>query len=685
MAHEDDLRWLEPPHDKQARAWAREATQASSAALQRSASYPALLDELRRVNADAGQVAPITLTRARAIRLHKSAQQPKGLLQVAAWDGQALGEWRTVLDVGALGGAEGRDLSLHWQPSCLGPDGERCLLMLHEHGGDEAQMREFDLAREDFVVGGFVLPRSRMQVVWVDADTLLLGHTLGDAPRTVSGWPAEALLWRRGSAIADAHCVLRLAAQHALFLPLAAGGKGHAVVAQAIDYSTFAVHVVSTRGDVRRLALPASLKLAFGANADHVFAQLAASAPLGEDEVPADSVVAAALQPASDQHGMPFEVVKRAGDGEVVDAALTFFAVDRLLCLPVRRGLELRLDLAQREQGHWQVRRWIEPQAGVNPEIVGAVQGAAGFSVMRNGFLVPPCQEFVTARGERVLLQAQIPMMDTGPLQVEARHAKSADGQAIDYYLVGPRRSERPVPTLMTGYGAFGISLFPAYFTNGHFGTAFGGATLKLWLERGGALVVPAIRGGGEHGAAWHAAAMRELRQRSYDDFHAVASALTSSGYTTREHLGVFGLSNGGLLAAVAGTQRPDLYGAIVSDVPLADMLRFPELGMGAAWIDEYGDPSDPQAAAWLAAYSPVHNVRRDVAYPPFLITVATSDNRVGPGHARKLAKRLMQAQAQVYFLEPEEGGHGVSDPLQQPEVMAMRAAFFVDRLMGKR
>ncbi len=175
---------------------------------------------------------------------------------------------------------------------------------------------------------------------------------------------------------------------------------------------------------------------------------------------------------------------------------------------------------------------------------------------------------------------------------------------------------------------------------------------------------------------------MRGKRQTSYDDFHAVAQTLIDSGFTDRPHLGVFGMSNGGLLAAVAGTQRPDLYGAIVSDVPLADMLRFPEMGMGAAWVDEYGDPKEPEAAQWLRAYSPVHAVKPGVDYPAFLVTVATTDDKVGPGHARKLAHRLMDVGAHVHYLESEAGGHGVSDPIQRPNLMAMRMSFLIERLM---
>ena len=211
----------------------------------------------------------------------------------------------------------------------------------------------------------------------------------------------------------------------------------------------------------------------------------------------------------------------------------------------------------------------------------------------------------------------------------------------------------------MTGYGAFEVSVVPGYLDSW-----VGGRAFKLWFERGGALVLPAIRGGGERGSAWHRAAMRENRQVSYDDFYTVAESLIANGFTDPRHLGVFGVSNGGLLAAVAGTQRPDLFSAVVSDVPATDMLRFPLMGMGSLWIDEYGDPSDPAMAQVLRSYSPLHNVRDGLSYPPFLVTISTRDDRVGPGHGRKFAARLQQAGATAWLIEDEVGGHGVSDAL---------------------
>lgn len=682
----DELLWLEPAHGSEALNWARAATQLSVAALKCSPGFQPLLNELTELNRKAGQVAGIRLAGEQALRLHKTAECPKGLLQTAPLLAEGLGPWRTVLDVGGLGRSEGRDFDLEWHSAAsLAPGSERCLLSLHDAGGDESELREFDLVAGEFVCGGFALPPSRTVAVWFDADTLLLGHTLHGAPTTRSGWPAQAVLWRRGTPVAQARPVLQLDPSHALFTLMTTGVPGQVVLAQALDYSSFVLHHVRADGTAREIPLPKCLRMSFGANATHVFAQLAAPAPLGGRMVPADSVVAVRLEAQGDAKETEAEVVYLARTGEVVDSTTDFKTTRHALILLVRQGLSLRVDTAIREASRWDVRTLVDSQPGQAPQVVDASPDADRLVILRSGFLVPPVQESHNLDGRCTTLEATAPAMDASRLQVECRQTRSVDGQVIEFFLIAARQRPRgPTPTLMTGYGAFGVSWTPAYFNAGFEGARYGGATLKLWLDRGGALVVPAIRGGGERGAAWHQAAMRGKRQTSYDDFHAVAQALIDSGFTDRQRLGVFGMSNGGLLAAVAGTQRPDLYGAVVSDVPLADMLRFPAMGMGAAWTDEYGDPSDPEAAQWLRAYSPVHAVRRGVDYPAFLVTVATTDDKVGPGHARKLAHRLMDVGAPVHYLETEAGGHGVSDSMQRPEMMALRILFLIERLMGE-
>lgn len=679
-----ELAWLEPPVGERAIEWARAATSASTVALTSLPSYGAILAELKRINTSVGHVADVALAGALAVRFHKTADRPKGLLQTAPRSDNSIGEWRTVLDIAELSKAEGKDFELRWDPAgCLPPRCERCVLSLHELGGDEAELREFDLGEARFVPMGFSLPRSRAMAAWIDADTWLVGHTLGNMPRTITGLPARAMVWRRGESIDAMTTLLELDPAHAQFLPIPAGADGQALIAELIDYSTIRFHRVMADGTVTVLSMPTAVRLTFTASAEWLFVQLAEPASLAGATVAADSVVAVPLNPPADLDSLPFEVVYAARAGEVVDSLGNFQITRDAVALPIRRGLALRLDTARRDAGAWLVEPLIEPEVGFRPAVTGGDPNGSTFVVNRSSFLTPPMLSLV-AHGHARRRDGGVGLgTEPSRFTMHVHQAKSIDGTLIEFYLVAPRiRTPGSTPTLMTGYGAFGLSMCPAHFST-PMGQLFGGTSIKVWMERGGALVVPAIRGGGERGAAWHQAAMREKRQTSYDDFHAVAESLIASGFTAPRRLGVFGLSNGGLLAAVAGTQRPDLYGAIVCDVPLADMLRFPEMGMGAAWIDEYGDPKDPLASASLIRYSPLHNLQPDLRYPPFLVTVATSDNRVGPGHARKLARRLMDIGAQVHYLESEDGGHGVSDSLLRPELMAMRTAFLIETLMG--
>ena len=320
----------------------------------------------------------------------------------------------------------------------------------------------------------------------------------------------------------------------------------------------------------------------------------------------------------------------------------------------------------------------FQADAGDTLTLRPAMDDRGGVVMSLSGFLSPRSQYLVAPDGARQLLARDPELIDASAFTTELGSATSKDGTRIDYFLLRPKQAAVDGhPLLLTGYGAFGISFRPGYFD-----AAVGGPALKLWLERGGALAIPAVRGGGERGAQWHQSVIREKRQTSYDDFIAVVEHLVASGFTRPQRIGIFGMSNGGLLTATMGTQRPDLFGAVVSDVPLTDLIRMRHMGMGAAWMNEYGNPDIPEQAAAMRAYSPYQNVHAGTAYPPFLVTISTEDDRVGPGHARKFAHRLAEAGAPTFFYEDEEGGHGVSDALRNPELMALRMGFLIDRLM---
>ncbi|HKR88877.1 MAG TPA: prolyl oligopeptidase family serine peptidase [Phenylobacterium sp.] len=682
----DEFLWLEAPRGPQALEWARAETKAAHEALAASPDHAEILARLKSLLA-AGDPPPlIQLLGPIALKFQRSVAHPHGLLQVAERDGDGVPTaWRTVLDVDALRAREGRAYKLQFGvggTDCVAPDYRRCILALSPEGGDEVELREFDLDRGDFVEGGFRTPASRAFAAWLDADHLLLEHTVGSAPRLKTGWPAQVVIWSRGTPLEAAKIVMRAAADDALMV-VSAMGEGAdriGVVQRAIDYSTFEYRLVRPDGTVTVAELPAKLKMAVGATktSRHILVQLAEAAEVAGRRLPAESVLAYDTS-ATAAVGRRVSVLHAPGDGEyVTDVTGGLVASrDRVGLVLERRGARKVVTLSCAD-GSWDSAVLAQAPVGVTSTFVGADPASGDLLLQSSGFLMPAEIQLHRPGRPAATLFAEAPVLDAACFAVDLKTAVSGDGTEVDYYLLRPAQPKTPgaTPTLMTGYGAFGFSLAPGYFD-----ATVGGRSLAIWLERGGALALPLIRGGGERGEAWHLAAIREKRQRSYDDFAAASEALIRDKFTTAAHLGVFGMSNGGLLAAVMGTQRPDLYGAIVSDVPLADMLRFPHMGMGAAWINEYGDPADPVQAQALAAYSPFHNVRRRESYPKFMVTVSTEDNRVGPGHARKLAARLWAAGAEVYFLEDEAGGHGVSDPLSRPELMADRMTFLLNAL----
>jgi prolyl oligopeptidase len=255
---------------------------------------------------------------------------------------------------------------------------------------------------------------------------------------------------------------------------------------------------------------------------------------------------------------------------------------------------------------------------------------------------------------------------------VTQHFATSKDGTKIPYSEVGPKDRTGPVPTLLEAYGGFEISLTPGYSPSD-------GAA---WIERGGVYVQANLRGGGEYGPAWHDAAMKHHRQNAYDDLAAVAEDLVRRGVTTAKTLGVTGASNGGLLTSVMLTQRPELFGAVVSKVPLTDMQRFHKLLAGASWMSEYGNPDDPADWAAISKYSPLHNVRSGAPYPPMFFTTSTKDDRVHPAHARKMVAKLEALGYQPLYYENIEGGHGgAADIKQRAYVNALVYTFLASRL----
>jgi prolyl oligopeptidase len=686
----DELQWLESPYDRRARAWARRRTEQARDYLTSLPCYGRVSQALKRTLSQEATEPRITIVGDRALRVCITSDRRFGLLQTAKRDATGTPtRWYTVLDVDELRRQTGLPYEIiapdFWlYEACLPPDYTRCLLRLSLAGSLDVEIREFDLEKADFVPAGFCVPRARVVLQWLNKDSVLLGETASpNAPRTVTGMPAAIKLWHRGQSLGEARTVYQAESGDSLVWLSAAGSDNqrYGLVDRSLDFSTREIRVVHQDGRSELIPLPRDcLKPWSNLQSVHagpkaVFGQLRRDLNIFGARYSAGTLLSYQVNPALPETQRMTPVFSPE-PGEFIDGpAVTTrdefnFVIKRRLVPKV-----VALDAF----GRGPVREVFRADPGQAVTRLSGDHVSDDVVVTVEGF-VTPCRQtlYRISQPPRVLAE-QPPSLDGSLYMTDIGAVTSTDGTQIDYFLLKARapKFEGPQPLLVTGYAAFGTSFSPGYLSHN-----VGGPSFKLWLDRGGALVVPAARGGGEGGDAWHRAALREHRQNSYDDFISVIEELNRRGFAHPSRTGVFGLSNGGLLAAVLATQRPDLFAAVVCDVPLTDLVRMKYMGMGAAWTHEYGDPADPVMRRVLETYSPLQNVRPGMQYPPFFISVSTEDDCVGPGHGRKLAARLEAIRATVFVYEATAGGHSVSDAYKNLELMTLRAAFLIDRLM---
>jgi prolyl oligopeptidase len=675
--------WLEEPQGAKGLEWAKQETDLTQQhldALPRAQQLHDKLEKLLQHNA----APPTYALCGRLFRLRRDAVRTSGIIEVA--ESETPDEWKTVIDIDDLRQREGKAWQLFplvlvcISSVYLGGQSSRLLLGLSEGGSDEVSLRELDVDQAAWVPDGFAVGPGRLSAAWLDLDHVLISHALDGGPTCSTGWPLNTYIWTRGTDLAEATLVYSGDPGDAVTYcsAIGTGQSRRGLIAQAATYADLKYYTVSLDGTVETAGLPQGLGPAMylPATSTHLFVTTTEVSTIGNKNVPKDALVA-----WNYTHGQSrISVVYAPEPGEAILGAIGggISASHSKVYFTILKRIRERRVVMEYVDDEWKLCQTITTPTGASAKVQTADPYSDNIIVETSGLLTPKHLCLENAGGStKTDLYSQRAAFDHSSYAVETRVAISKDGTEIDYFILAPKQRRKELPVLMTGYGAFAINVDLSYV-----GPMLGGLSLVLWLELGGALVVPWIRGGGERGEDWHKAALRENRQRSYDDFAAVAETLISDGLTTPQKMGVFGLSNGGLLAAVMGTQRADLFGAVVSDVPMTDMLRFPEMGMGSAWINEYGDPKVPEQAKALRSYSPFHNIKPRAAYPPMLVTCSTLDDRVGVGHARKLVARLKEVESPKAFLyEVTEGGHGVSDNLMNPALVARRLAFFIDNL----
>jgi prolyl oligopeptidase len=658
---DDPFIWLEDADSPKAIDWAKAQNARSLGLLEKDPRYETLHQEALKI-VDAVDRIPTPAFRAGKIfnfwqdQDHAQGQWRRTTL--ASYRAKAP-EWETVLDLDALSKAEGK--TWVWKgAACLKPDERRCLISLSNGGEDAVEVREFDLETKAFVAGGFSLGRSKQDAAWLDKDTLILGRDWGPGTMTESGYAFVIKTLSRGQPVDAAKEVFR---GKATDVGVSAydlyDGKTHARQVMLVRNVTFfesETYALTPQGFVK-LPLPPKSTVQGLVGGKLIFTLEQAWAPQPGQGFPQGALMAADLGELIKGGSASAVVLMAPGPRESIEQVAT--SKSRVLVAAYENVKGRGLVFSPAANGTW-TRRSIALPDKAAVGLIDADDDTDLAFVQVQSYLEPPTLYLTDLAGAAAPepLKSLPPKFDASKSVIEQFEATSSDGTRVPYFVVRPKdlKFDGTAPTLLYAYGGFQVSMTPGYSAS----------VGKLWLERGGVYVVANIRGGGEFGPAWHDAGLKTHRQLIYDDFAAVAKDLIARKITSPRRLGIEGGSNGGLLMGVELNQHPDLWNAVVIQVPLLDMLRFTKIGAGASWVGEYGSPDVPEERAFLASISPYHNLKAGVRYPePFLVT-STKDDRVSPAHARKMAAKMEAMGLPFLYYENIEGGHSAAANLHE-------------------
>lgn len=649
----DAYLWLEEVEGERAVAWVKRHNAVTVKALEKVREYKPIFKRILEIYDSQEKIPSPSLIGADVYNLWQDKEHVRGI-----WRRTSLASfrsrkpsWETVIDLDALSAADG----VPWVfkgASCLAPENRLCMVSLSRGGGDAVELREFDLAAKSFVAGGFVLPEAKSTVCWRDRDTLWVSTDFGEGSLTESGYPRIVKEWQRGTPLSAARTLFTGETTDVGAWPAAIStreGVYHLVVRVPVFYR--ADQYLSLGGRLVRLDIPQDAAF-HGIYRDHVLFSLRSAWTPRERTFAEGSLLAMGIDVLL-RGGGSAEVLFEPGARASLDAVA---ATRDSVVFTTLDNVRSRLFRAALEDGSWRTAEVALPGLGT-AAVVATSEVEDLFFYSYEDFLAPDSL-YLAAAGETTKILSEPTFFDPSGMTVAQHEATSKDGTKIPYFIVTPRgfTADGTAPTLLYGYGGFEVSEVPKY-------SAVIGAG---WLERGGVYVLANLRGGGEFGPAWHKAALKENRIKSFEDFIAVAEDLIARRITSPRHLGIMGGSQGGLLVGGAMTLRPDLFGAVVSQVPLADMRRYHKLLAGASWMGEYGNPDVPEEWETIRTWSPYHLLRKDATYPKAFFWTTTRDDRVHPGHARKMVARMEEMGHPVFYFEQIEGGHGFGSVNEQ-------------------
>ncbi len=676
----DQYTWLEDIHGERPMAWVNAENARTAAVLEKDSHFAPLEADALKVLESPERLAMPQFRDGVVYNTWRDAEHVRGIVRRTTLKDYLTAEpkWETVLDYDALS-KEDKQSWVGKGLDCLQPDNELCLVGLSAGGEDAITLREMNLKTGKFVEGGFVLPRGKQGVAWADKDTLLISRDWGPGTMSEAGYPITIREWKRGQPLESSKEVFRGDTKdngygdeaHVFY-----DGQGHRAVILGRSRTTFEEeNFLLLPSGAKKLALPLKSEVN-GLLSGQLLVTLNEDwTPEGQTHSFAQgSVVSLALDAVEKDpaHLKPIVVFAPTAQEFEQEVAVTR---NHLVLTTLEHVQGRAYVYTFGSGGQWTQERLQVPE-NQTVGIVTASHTDDRFFVALTGFLTPTSLWLGDAANRSfALAKSQKPLFDSSADVVEQLEATSKDGTRVPYFVVHRKdmKDDGSNPTLLTAYGGFQLSETPGY------SPVMG----KLWLEHGGVFVLANIRGGGEFGPAWHEAGLKTHRQRIYDDFYAVAGDLVTRKITSSRRLGIMGGSNGGLLMGVEFTQHPEMWKAVVIQVPLLDMLAFEHLSAGASWVGEYGSVSVPEERAFLASISPYNQLKPDVHYPEPLIFTTTKDDRVGPVHARKFAARMEEFHEPFLYDEITEGGHGAgADNKQEARTRAEYFTYLMMKLM---
>jgi len=672
LCQEDDpYLWLEDIQGQKALAWVGAQNDRTVDAITGNPAFDGMKERILSILNSKDRIPSPSIRGEYIYNFWKDAVHARGILRRVPIEGYFTDDpdWETVLDIDALSAAEGVNWSFGGA-QYLYPDYDRCMIRLSRGGSDAVEMREFDLTTGTFVQGGFFLPTAKAFAGWIDENTLLVSTDFGEGSTTQSGYPRIVKRWKRGTSLEEAETLFEGEESDVAVVGFVveAPERQYLVVYRSITTFTSHAHVLED-GAFVKLDIPEDAQFG-GFFKGNLLVFPRSDWDIGGHSYPAGAMLAINYD-AFLEGDRAFEVLFTPEERTSLD---TFGATRDAMLVSVLNNVRSELYRWSFEDGAWSVSRIDLPENG-SISVGSADEFSDRFFFYYEDFLEPRTMYYASGEKPDIRVARSLPhYFDAENLEVHQYEARSADGEQIPYFVVA--RNDVPLdgssPTLLYAYGGFEVAMRPRY-------SATVGAA---WLEHGGVYVMANIRGGGEFGPKWHQAARREKRQTAFNDFYAVSEDLIRRKITSPAHLGIMGGSNGGLLVGVALTQHPELYRAVVCSNPLLDMKRYHTLLAGASWMDEYGDPGNPDDWKFISRYSPYHNLSVAAHYPAVLFTTTTHDDRVHPGHARKMAAKMTELGHDILYFENTEGGHGSGVTNEQRAYMtSIEFAFLLNTL----